>query len=145
MSNLRTEFNVDLDNPTHVAAMIAFLSTLSGNAQPAASVQETTVKETKTASAPIKERKAPLVSAKKEETPASEETPAVEETPTVEETPAETSKITIKQVREKLSEKIDKHRDAIIDKLGELGAQSVSTLKEDKFGEFVSYLESLNS
>lgn len=139
MSNLRTEFNVDLDNPTHVAAMIAFLSTFNGNAQPAAPVQETAVKETKTASAPTKEKKAPLVSAKKEETPAAEETPADEETP------AETSKITIKQVREKLSEKIDKHRDAIIDKLGELGAQSVSTLKEDKFGEFVSYLESLNS
>lgn len=144
MSNLRTEFNVDLDNPTHVAAMIAFLSTLNGNAQPSAPVQETTVKETKTASAPIKDRKAPLVSAKKEEKPEVEEKPAVEETPAAEETPAQTSKITIKQVREKLSEKIDSHRDAIIDKLGELGAQSVSTLKEDKYEAFFEYLETLS-
>ena len=151
MSNLKTEFNVDLDNPTHVAAMIAFLSTINGNAPQVASneqpvktrtVNETTVKET-----PVKETKTASKQEKKTLDLASKEEPSKEEVEQPKDEAPEkedNSTIDIKEVREKLSTKINNNRNEIIDKLNALGASSVTTLHKDKYAEFVEFLEGLS-
>lgn len=48
----------------------------------------------------------------------------------------------IEEVREKLKEKVNDHREAIKAKLTELGAPNVSSLDPAKYGEFMDFLNS---
>lgn len=49
----------------------------------------------------------------------------------------------IEDVRAKLAEKVNDHREAIKDKLTELGAKNVTSLATDKYQEFLDFLEEL--
>lgn len=54
-----------------------------------------------------------------------------------------TSAISIEEVRKLLASKVNDHRSAIKAKLTELGAANVTTLAEEKYDVFYSYLKSL--
>ena len=58
--------------------------------------------------------------------------------------PKDEGKITIDQVRKLLSSKVEKHRVALKEKLTELGAPNVTNLNEDKYEEFMEFLNSLD-
>lgn len=49
----------------------------------------------------------------------------------------------IEDVRKMLAQKVNEHRDAIKQKLNELGAPSVTKLEPSKYGEMYNFLESL--
>ena len=51
--------------------------------------------------------------------------------------------ITIEQIRQELMAKVKDNREAIADKLKELGAQSVTKLEADKYTEFFNFLKGL--
>lgn len=51
--------------------------------------------------------------------------------------------ITIEQIRKELMAKVKDNREAIADKLKELGAQSVTKLEADKYAEFFNFLKGL--
>ena len=52
-------------------------------------------------------------------------------------------KVTDQQIRKLISEKIEKNRDSIKAKLTELGANNVSSLKEEHYSTMVEFLEGL--
>lgn len=54
-----------------------------------------------------------------------------------------TVKITLTDVRAKTAPLVEIHRQAIMEKLRELGAANVSTLKEEHFPAFITFLDSL--
>lgn len=51
--------------------------------------------------------------------------------------------ITIEQIRQELMKKVKDNREAIADKLKELGAQSVTKLEADEYAEFFNFLKGL--
>ena len=53
------------------------------------------------------------------------------------------SSITIEDVRSALMQKVNEHRDAIKNKLNDLGAKSVTSLDPSKYEEMFDYLNSL--
>jgi hypothetical protein len=79
----------------------------------------------------------------KEEVAAEKETPAKEEVAAEKETPAKSSKVTLKQLRELVSEKAANHRDAIKSKLEELGAANTSSLDAADFDDYFTFLNGL--
>lgn len=58
-------------------------------------------------------------------------------------TKAGTVKITLTDVRAKTAPLVEIHRQAIMEKLRELGAANVSTLKEEHFPAFITFLDTL--
>lgn len=57
---------------------------------------------------------------------------------------AQTSSITIEDVRKALSEKVNAHRNEIKDKLTELGAPSVTKLDQSKYQDMYDFLIALD-
>lgn len=84
-------------------------------------------------SAPVKETPKNI---EKAEVTKAELTPAIEKE-------KEEGELTLTDVREMLSTKVEDHRDVIKVKMGELGAKSVSSLSEEHYQEFHEFLESL--
>jgi outer membrane biosynthesis protein TonB len=60
-----------------------------------------------------------------------------------EESKAEKSSVTVEQIRGIQKEVVYDHRDAIKEKLTELGAGSVSKLKEEDYADYYEFLKSL--
>lgn len=56
---------------------------------------------------------------------------------------AQTASKSIEDVRKMLAQKVNEHRDAIKQKLNELGAPSVTKLDPSKYDEMYNFLESL--
>lgn len=73
--------------------------------------------------------------------PASAPAPAPKPAPAP--APAPEATVTIDDVRIELAKKVDKHREAIKAKLGELGAPSVTKLDPSKYNEMLDFLTSL--
>ena len=92
-----------------------------------------------------------ITDSSKNEKPAVDEKPAVKkqvDKKTVakkqaEEPATKEPKITIEDVRKVLSEKVNDYRDAIKNKLNELGAPSVTKLDPQKYPEMYNFLTSL--
>jgi len=59
------------------------------------------------------------------------------------EAPAEKKEYKVEEVREKLKEKVNDHREAIKAKLTELGAPNVSSLDPDNYAAFMDFLNGL--
>lgn len=57
--------------------------------------------------------------------------------------PTTVASLTIEDLRSLLSQKVGTHREAIKEKLAELGSPSVSRLDTDKYEEFYAYLQTL--
>ena len=69
--------------------------------------------------------------------------PAPAPAPAPKPAPAPEATVTIDDVRIELAKKVDKHREAIKAKLGELGAPSVTKLDPSKYNEMLYFLTSL--
>lgn len=83
---------------------------------------------------------APAVPAEPE--PSQPAKPAAPATPA--KSAAQTSSVTIEDVRKALSEKVNAHRNEIKDKLTELGAPSVTKLDQSKYQDMYDFLISLD-
>lgn len=162
MTNIKIEASIDATNAAHMAAAIVFLQTIGNSGQEvvktveagkAASQQDKVVVTTKPAtttktttkaetekSAPV-EKSTPKVDKPKEE-PKQETQSAPENSETKSEEGSK-SKNDITVIRKKLSEKVGTNRDAIKDKLTELGAANVTTLDEKHYDDFYAFLEEL--
>lgn len=142
MSLVKLETSFDPSNPEKLAAAMNFLSALGGNGS-VGSV--TTVKVPATTTEEPK-KEAPKKRAKK---PA--ETPETVNTEKKKETPSETPKaeqkaekgINLEDIRSLTSKKAKDHREAIKAKITEWGANNVVQIPEDKFKEFMDFLNSL--
>ena len=124
---IKVEVYVDTTKQEQIEALSSLLF-LVGGSEPA---QRTDHEPT-----PEPEKKPSRTRSKKEaEKKDPEPTPAPEE---------EGPKWKVEQVREKLKEKVQDHRDEIKSKLSELGAPNVSSLDPEKYNEFMEFLDSLS-
>ena len=143
MSKIKFEVEIDATNGQHVLAVTNFLQAIGNTAEAAtpAPKQETAKAPAKTAELP---KKAKAEEPKKEE-PAKEEKPVEAEAPKQEAPKKEKAEggLSITEVRALLATKVTDNRTEIKNKLTALGASSVTTLEEDKYQEFVDFLNSL--
>lgn len=128
MSLVKIKASFDPSNPAQLTAAMNFLSAVGGNVIPSGTSAPA---ETTTADAPKEE--APKKRASRAKKPA--ETPKTEEK-------AEKG-ITLEDIRSLTSKKAKDHREAIKAKITEWGANNVVQIPEDKFKEFMDFLNSL--
>ena len=145
MSLVKLETSFDPSNPEQLAAAMNFLSALGGNGSVSTgtpvTVPATTTEEPK--------KEAPKKRASRAKKPA--ETPETVNAEEKKETPSETPKteqkaekgITLEDIRSLTSKKAKDHREAIKAKITEWGANNVVQIPEDKFKEFMDFLNSL--
>lgn len=57
---------------------------------------------------------------------------------------AEEAEITLDELRQALSPKVKTHKEELRAKMRELGAKNISTLEESKYGEFYSFIKTLD-
>lgn len=132
MSQIKLEVAIDVTNPVQVEALNIFLKVLGNNAQ-TADAPVKTIPASKAATKKVEEIK---VEAPEVVSPAAE---AAQE-----EAPKEDSTIKIEEVRALLSKKVANHRDAIKNKLTELGANNVTSLDKKHYQAFTDFLNSLS-
>ena len=135
MQKLKINVTIDITNAEQMQAAQMFLAAFSGTSAPVAQQQqpkEEKPKRTRRTKAQIEADKA----AKE----AAASTPPKEEKENTEE---QSGSYTIGQVRTALSEKVNDHRAAIKEKLKELGATKVSTMKEEDYAPFMEFLKGL--
>ena len=159
MNQVEIKMNVDITIPSNVKALNDFLSIVGGNpnsvskpeAQPEPkkerpdSAVDAYMAEKEKAKSPapkkdVKQMKIvepEIVETKEEPEPEFEEENEVEETQTDE-------VITLDHIRNTLQKKVANHRDAIKDKLVELGAKNATSLPEEHYVSFKNYLDSLS-
>jgi hypothetical protein len=139
MSLVKIKASFDPSNPAQLAAAMNFLSAVGGNVIPSGTtvtVPATTTEEPKK-EAPKKRASRAKKPAETTEEP-KKKTPS--ETPNTEQ--AETN-ITLEDIRSLTSKKAKDHREAIKAKITEWGANNVVQIPEDKFKEFMDFLNSL--
>jgi hypothetical protein len=139
MSLVKIKASFDPSNPAQLTAAMNFLSAVGGNVIPSGTSAPA---ETTTADAPKEEAPKKRASRAKKPAETTEEpkkkTPS--ETPNTEQ--AETN-ITLEDIRSLTSKKAKDHREAIKAKITEWGANNVVQIPEDKFKEFMDFLNSL--
>lgn len=101
------------------------------------------VKNTAQSKSQPKRKKANSTEATAEPAPNSETVPEPKADPEPERESASASTVSIKDLREELMRKVDKSREAIKDKLSELGSPSITKLDEKYYDEFYKFLKSL--
>jgi flagellar motor protein MotB len=140
MSLVKIKASFDPSNPAQLAAAMNFLSAVGGNVIPSGTSAPA---ETTTADAPKEE--APKKRASRAKKPAETTEEPKKETPS--ETPKTEEKaekgITLEDIRSLTSKKAKDHREAIKAKITEWGANNVVQIPEDKFKEFMDFLNSL--
>lgn len=136
MSLVKIEASFDPSNPVQLTAAINFLSAVGGNVIPSG----TTVPEPKEET-PAPKKRVPRKKkvAEVAETPKTTEQPK-EETPKKETAP---TTITLEDIRTLTSKKAKDHREAIKGKLTEWGVPNVVKIPEEKYQEFIDFLNSL--
>ena len=140
MSTLIVEVKVDLSNQSQVNEMINFLGKISGNGSTVVKTEEK-----KEAEPTVKKNTVPAKAKAKEE-PVVEKVIQEEDTSAADASAAsgsEDPEITFNDVKNMMASKIDDNRDAIKNKMAELGAKNMSTLKEEDYAEFHKFLKSL--
>lgn len=140
MSKLvKMEVHVDVNNPQQLESLNTFLkslsedSTITGNFKSAAKTADA-----KPAAKPAAGKK---VEPAKAEIPKESPAPDVEETETEQEEGA--AEVKIEDLRALVQSKVTVHRDAIKNKLTELGAANVTSLAADKYVAFNDFLTAL--
>lgn len=138
---VKVEILIDTTNPEQLASLGSLLNTIGSIEVPVPEVK---------AEAPVASEAPKPVQTKKRNTKPAEPAPAPE-APVEEETksespaeaPVEKKEYKIEEVREKLKEKVNDHREAIKAKLTELGAPNVSSLDPDNYAAFMDFLNGL--
>ena len=142
MNLAKIEIHVDVENPNQTEALRTFLNALGNQelaqGEPKAATVRRTKKLEKVEDIEVKEAK---------EVPAVVETEEVEEDRQVQSFDAPATQeavIDITEVRALLATKVGGHRDAIKDKLAELDAKNVTSLKVESYPDFIGFLNSLS-
>ena len=142
MNLAKIEIHVDVENPIQTEALRTFLNALGNQELAQGEPKAATVRRTK------KLEKVEDIEVKDaEEVSAAVETEEVEEVRQVQsfEAPAtQEAIIDITEVRALLATKVGGHRDAIKDKLAELDAKNVTSLKVESYPDFIGFLNSLS-
>lgn len=142
MNLVKIEAHVDVANPNQTEALRTFLNALGNQELAQGEPKAATVRRTK------KLEKVEDIEVKDaEEVSAAVETEEVEEVRQVQsfEVPAtQEAVIDITEVRALLATKVGGHRDAIKDKLAELDAKNVTSLKVESYPDFIGFLNSLS-
>lgn len=142
MNLVKIEAHVDVANPNQTEALRTFLNALGNQELAQGEPKAATVRRTK------KLEKVEDIEVKDaEEVSAAVETEEVEEVRQVQsfEAPAtQEAIIDITEVRALLATKVGGHRDAIKDKLAELDAKNVTSLKVESYPDFIGFLNSLS-
>lgn len=148
MNLVKIEAHVDVANPNQTEALRTFLNALGNQelaqGEPKAATFRRTKKLEKVEDIEVKD--AEEVSAAVE-TKEVEEVEEVEEVKQVQSFDAPTTQeavIDITEVRALLATKVGGHRDAIKDKLAELDAKNVTSLKVESYPDFIGFLNSLS-
>ncbi len=141
MNLVKIECQVDVTNPEHLEALNTFLSNLGETATLSAPVKSATFK-----TAPKKAlKKVEDIDVKDAENVSSseiEEIDIIEPVSEKEISEAETG-ATEEEVRKALSLKVKTYRTEIRAKLGELGAENISTLDKKHYGTILNFLNEL--
>lgn len=142
MNLAKIEIHVDVENPIQTEALRTFLNALGNQelaqAEPKAATVGRAKKLEKVEDIEVKDA---------EEVSAAVETEDVAEVRQVQSFDAPTPKeavIDITEVRALLATKVGAHRDAIKDKLAELDAKNVTSLKVESYPDFMGFLNSLS-
>lgn len=142
MNLVKIEAHVDVANPNQTEALRTFLNALGNQelaqGEPKASTVRRTKKLEKVEDIEVKDA---------EEVSAAVETEEVEEVRQVQSFDAPATQeavIDITEVRALLATKVGVHRDAIKDKLAELDAKNVTSLKVESYPDFIGFLNSLS-
>jgi hypothetical protein len=141
MNLAKIEIHVDVENPIQTEALRTFLNALGNQELAQAEPKAATVRRTK------KLEKAEDIEVKGvEEVSAAVETEEVEEVRQVQsfDAPANTGGLDITEIRSLLASKVGAHRDVIKEKLAELDAKNVTSLKVENYIEFFNFLNSLS-
>lgn len=142
MNLAKIEIHVDVANPNQTEALRTFLNALGNQELAQGEPKAATVRRTK------KLEKVEDIEVKDaEEVPAVVETEEVEEVRQVQSFDAPATQeavIDITEVRALLATKVGGHRDAIKDKLAELDAKNVTSLKVESYPDFIGFLNSLS-
>ncbi len=138
MNLAKIETHVDVENPIQTEALRTFLNALGNQELAQAEPKAATVRRTK------KLEKVEDIEVKDaEEVSAAVETEEVEEVQT-QDAPANTGGLDITEIRSLLASKVGAHRDVIKEKLAELDAKNVTSLKVENYIEFFNFLNSLS-
>lgn len=162
-------FYYDPENKEHLRAAATFFTTLAGgltenrelngkeveNPEPVkAEKVETPAPEPKLQKVKEEEPQVEAEKAEEEEepkkkkaTPKKKAAPKKKEEPKEEVEEAEDSEganISLDELRQALSPKVKKHKEALRDKMREMGAKNISTLEESKYGELHAFLQTLD-
>lgn len=142
MNLVKIEAHVDVANPNQTEALRTFLNALGNQELAQGEPKAATVRRTK------KLEKVEDIEVKDaEEVSAAVETEEVEEVRQVQSFDAPVTQeavIDITEVRALLATKVGGHRDAIKDKLAELDAKNVTSLKVESYPDFIGFLNSLS-
>lgn len=144
---VKVEILIDTTNPEQLKSLGSLLTTIGSievpapEAKPEAPAAPEAPKPAQTkkrTTKPAEPAPVPEASAEEEKTK-----PAEEAKPEAPAAPAEKKEYKIEEVREKLKEKVNDHREAIKAKLTELGAPNVSSLDPDNYSAFMDFLNGL--
>lgn len=135
MSKIQITAEIDATNLGQVEAAATFLRAVGGHEK--SNTMQVVPDET-----PEPKKRAP-----RKKTPPKEETkkePVKTEAPKEQEEAKESaSDYTIDDVRKAVTQNVGKHRDALKEELSRLGADNVTKLSEDKYGEFMDFISML--
>lgn len=142
MNLAKIEIHVDVENPIQTEALRTFLNALGNQELAQGEPKAATVRRTKKL-----EKVEDLEVKDAEEVSAAVETEEVEGVRQVQSFDAPATQeavIDITEVRALLATKVGGHRDAIKDKLAELDAKNVTSLKVESYPDFIGFLNSLS-
>lgn len=144
MSLVKIEASFDPSNPAHLTAAMNFLSTVGGNVTPSGNQAPAYEPKEET---PTPKKNAPRKKKTDEvaETTKTTTADAPKEDVTGPETPIEVEEktVTLEDIRTLTSKKAKDHREAIKAKLTEWGVPNVVKIPEDKYQEFIDFLNTL--
>ncbi len=142
MNLAKIEIHVDVENPIQTEALRTFLNALGNQEvaqqEPKAATVRRTKKLEKVEDIEVKDAEEISAAVETEETEKVEEV-QIQDAPTPKE-----AVIDITEVRALLATKVGAHRDAIKDKLAELDAKNVTSLKVESYPDFMGFLNSLS-
>jgi hypothetical protein len=139
MNLAKIEIHVDVENPIQTEALRTFLNALGNQELAQAEPKAATVRRTK------KLEKVEDIEVKDaEEVSAAVEVEEVRQVQSFDAPATQEAVIDITEVRALLATKVGAHRDAIKDKLAELDAKNVTSLKVESYPDFMWFLNSLS-
>ena len=145
MNLVKIEAQIDVANPIQTEALRTFLNALGNQdlaqGEPKAATVRRTKKLEKVEDIEVKEAEEVSAAVETEEV---EEVEEVRQVQSFDAPATQEEVIDITEVRALLATKVGGHRDAIKDKLAELDAKNVTSLKVESYPDFIGFLNSLS-